>query len=423
LNNDEPINNTFYSGELLDLGGTLRTQDAAQTIANAQKIFNKIGITRVANVTGLDHVGIPTWIAVRPLAKSLSVSQGKGITDELAKASGIMECIEIFHAENFVPRGHKASLSAVFNRPGYVNPLLLPLRIDADLDNDLELEWIKGVELNTQSNRWLPRELIDLDFTQQQYQTPCYFLSSSNGLASGNTREEALIHALCEVIERDQISFWLVESEIQSSRAKTRLKIDTIDDSYCLDLIEKCNQSGLEILVWYTTHNLQLPCFVCVVYDKRQNTFYPQRASGAGCHLRKNVALSRAITEALQSRLTHISGGRDDVYWSRYKNDLLINSEEKKQILDTLSSTPELVDFTQIAEPASTNTTESFLDIIKQIFCDNQLPEIIVVDLTREDYDIPVVHVTVPGLEGSAKSPLYTPGPRMKNFMQQEGII
>jgi len=55
-----------------------------------------MGITRVANVTGLDHVGIPVVMACRPNARGLAVSQGKGLTLDAAKASAVMESIIFF---------------------------------------------------------------------------------------------------------------------------------------------------------------------------------------------------------------------------------------------------------------------------------------------------------------------------------------
>jgi hypothetical protein len=40
------------------------------------------------------------------------------------------------------------------------------------------------------------------------------------------------------------------------------------------------------------------------------------------------------------------------------------------------------------------------------------------VDLTQRQLGIPVVHVTVPGLEGPLGKPGYTPGPRMQRLLK-----
>ena len=81
------------------LRGTHRTCAPAETLARVAPLLAGMGITRVANVTGLDRTGIPVVMVCRPNARSIAVSQGKGLTLEAAKASGIMESIEVWHAE------------------------------------------------------------------------------------------------------------------------------------------------------------------------------------------------------------------------------------------------------------------------------------------------------------------------------------
>jgi hypothetical protein len=49
----------------IDLGGTIRATDVEATLARASKVLGAVGITRIGNVTGLDHVGVPTWMVVK----------------------------------------------------------------------------------------------------------------------------------------------------------------------------------------------------------------------------------------------------------------------------------------------------------------------------------------------------------------------
>ncbi|MET0410357.1 MAG: YcaO-like family protein, partial [Polyangiaceae bacterium] len=76
-----------------------RARSPAETFARLQPLFPLVGITRVANVTGMDSIGIPVFMVVRPNARSLSVSQGKGLSEGAAKISGVMESVEQWHAE------------------------------------------------------------------------------------------------------------------------------------------------------------------------------------------------------------------------------------------------------------------------------------------------------------------------------------
>src|SRR5947207_13818095 len=79
--------------------GTHRLVSPQHTIDKISGLLPVMGITRVANVTGLDHIGIPVVMVCRPNSRALAVAQGKGLTLAAAKASGVMESIEAYHAE------------------------------------------------------------------------------------------------------------------------------------------------------------------------------------------------------------------------------------------------------------------------------------------------------------------------------------
>lgn len=376
-----------------------------------------VGITRIGNVTGLDHVGVPTWQVVRPLARSLTVSQGKGLTDALAQASGIMESIELHHAEHFTPRGHRKSLRSAARDARYANPLLLPVRPRARVGADASAEWIAGVDLLSGTERYVPRDCIDLDSVSRPAK-PKLFVASSNGLASGNTKAEAVLHAVCEVIERDQVALWEAQRRFGSAVAPTRICTDSVTEEGCRWLLDKCRDAGLGVAAWHVTQDIPLPCFTCTVFDHRGETFYPQRASGHGCHPYRRIALARAITEALQSRLTLIAGGRDDMFWSYYRDTLRVDNASGRDWALGVEAEPSRVRFEDIPEARAFGTIDELLDWVLAALQESGFSQAIIVDLTQGDFAIPVVHVTAPGLEGPFGKPGYTPGPRMQRFLK-----
>jgi YcaO-like protein with predicted kinase domain len=400
----------------IDLGGTIRAAGVDATLAKARSVLRAVGITRVGNITGLDHVGVPTWIVVRPLSKSLTVSQGKGLTHPLAQASGLMESIELHHAENFVPRGHARSLRDAARNANYANPVLLAIRPDAKLRRDSRAEWVKGTDILSGKRRWVPRDCISLA-PRSRSDGPGIFLGSSNGLASGNTIPEAILHAGCELIERDQASLWLARRQFDSAAPNTRVRLDRVADAHCQWLIGKCAAAGVQLAVWHVSQSIQLPCFMCSAFDARGRTFYPQRASGFGCHPYRRIALARAITEALQSRLTHIAGGRDDVFWSRYRQVIRTDGAAGQQWARHVESEKEQIDLDDTSEAPQLRTIDELLAWVLEALVKDGLSQAIVVDLTQDELDIPVVHVTVPGLEGLFGQPGYTPGPRMQKLL------
>ncbi len=80
--------------------GTHRVVPPETTWRRVRDLLPRAGITRVADVTRLDGLGIPTFQAVRPGSLNLSVSQGKGATAIAARVSAVMESLEMWHAED-----------------------------------------------------------------------------------------------------------------------------------------------------------------------------------------------------------------------------------------------------------------------------------------------------------------------------------
>jgi len=407
--------------DAIELGGTVRTIDAEATFANARKLFGQVGITRIGNVTGLDHVGIPTWVAVRPLSRSLSVSQGKGMSHALARASAAMESIELHHAECFVPRGRDVALREAASDPDFASPLMLPIHAEAVVTNETRCAWIPGRAIRSGRTAWIPREVLDLDSTSRRAHSRI-FVTSSNGLASGNTRDEALLHAVCEVVERDQVALWSARQFVEPDVPNARVDLHDIADPHCRDLLERCAAAGLRIAVWHVSQDIPVPCFACKVFDSKGRTCFARRASGFGCHPYRHVALARAMTEALQSRLTFIAGGRDDLTWRDYRDAIPTDRGQGLQWATGVEEEAETVLLRSIAEAPRLDTIGALLDWTLDALDEVHLPDAIAVDLTQEQLGIPVVHVTVPGLEGHVGGRGYSPGPRMQQVLSRHAM-
>ena len=84
----------------------------------------------------------------------------------------------------------------------------MPRREATKFHPGLKIAWIEGRDLVRQAESWLPYEMVHTDWTVPLPQGSGCFPATSNGLASGNDRNEALVHAICELIERDGIALW-----------------------------------------------------------------------------------------------------------------------------------------------------------------------------------------------------------------------
>jgi ribosomal protein S12 methylthiotransferase accessory factor len=399
----------------VDLGGTVRARPAEDSLARIRPWIARFGITRVACVTGLDVLGVPVWMAVRPLARSLTVSQGKGISDTLAYVSAVMESIEIHHAEHWLPEGIPVSLRDAFEDDRFASPASLSIRSDATITEDTEVAWLQGEELPSGCPVFLPKEILDLDFRMQRGRRPV-FLSSSNGLASGNNRDEAIVHGLCEVIERDQTCLFQIEQSLGGRPEKRMIRLETIGDPMCRSQIERCRNAGLNVWVWNSTYDIDVPVYACTIADRGNATFYPQRASGYGCHPVPTIALSRAITEAIQSRLTHISGVRDDVTWGRYRNDIACLDPSNLKAFESLAKMEPELAFDQT--PPGIGSMPAMIGHLLKKLDAVGLNQAIAIDLKGPIDDFAFVFVNVPGLEFAANKPHYTPGARMIGFIE-----
>jgi ribosomal protein S12 methylthiotransferase accessory factor len=283
------------------LTGTHRVRRPEQTWEIIAPLLSRFGVTRIADVTGLDTLGVPVAMAVRPLSRTLSVSQGKGQTTVLAKISAAMESIELWHAENV----HRPVAFATTP----ARDLDLPYRIGglvsgpAALVTDLTpMDWINATGMVTGEVVPVPSASVSLPYDDRPWSVPG-FRWTSNGLASGNSRAEASLHALYEIIERDAIS-------AQPSDAK-REYVDpaSITDDHCAALIASIGSSGATLTIERLPSRFGVPCYRAEVWSPD----FPVAAGGSGAHLDAHVAVSRAVTEAVQSRLTAIVGSRDDL--------------------------------------------------------------------------------------------------------------
>lgn len=392
------------------LDGSHRSKLPEQTLEAICGFFPAFGITRIGNITGLDKIGIPTATAFRPNSKSLSVTQGKGTSIAAAKVSAVMESIETYHAENIFLPGLLISYEDLEISYNTIDIENINRRAGRSFNGSEKLFWLLGYDLLNEQSLYLPYNSVSTDFTE--HLENAYFLSCSTGLASGNTLLEAQIHGLCEVIERDALAlFWSANAEYQSKR---RVDINTITDASCVRLLQQIEDAQIECGIWDLTTDIGIPTYLCKIAEDHKNTEAACRpAFGSGTHLNQGVALSRAITEAAQSRATFIAGARDDQYKSIYTH-FLDNSQ-----IDAWRE--EINSFSGFRNYSDTKAldTDSFADDLNIILTNLSkvgISQVVSVDLTKAEFEIPVCKVVVPGLEDINASEVRSVGKRFNRM-------
>jgi ribosomal protein S12 methylthiotransferase accessory factor len=376
--------------------GTHRTRKPAETLARVRPLLPELGITRIANVTGLDRTGIPVVMVTRPNSRSMAVFQGKGLTLEAAKASGVMEALEVWHAERILNPLKLASYDELRKEHRVVDPATLPLSRRGSFDGKATLLWIEGTDLLGAGALWIPYELVSTDYTVPLPPGSGCFQANSNGLASGNHWLEAVSHGLCEVVERDARTLWELSSP--GEQARRVLDLASVDDPDCRSLLERIRAADLDMRVWDCTSDIGIATFVCQLMDPAGDHADPE--VGSGCHPAREIALLRALTEAAQARVTYIAGARDDFLLDHYSESS--RAGRRAAMAERMSAGAEPRAFAQAPSFESQAIDDDLRWMLARLRAAG-IDQAIAVDLTRQSIGIPVARIVVPGLEGALK--------------------
>lgn len=370
--------------------GTHRVLEPEETWERVRPLLPRVGITRLADVTALDRLGIPVFQAVRPAGRNLSVSQGKGATPAAARASAAMEAIELWHAEDLAHLPTADQVEMTPREMRYANAVpLSSLRWSAGRAafDGVPLAWVRarpvaaGGEEETGLAGWLPRSMLELDFDPSPAFRPRPFHLTSSGLASGNCREEALLHALCELVERHALHLARRHPEHRAPLAE-----ESVDDPWCREAIGRLRAAGCRLALADITWEVGIPTLVADLALPD----LPQVWRGSGCHPSPAVALSRALTEAAQSRLTYISGARDDIA-------SLARTPWTSEVFETFVEPPPARRFGELVDVSTGDVGEDLAGVARRLRAAGYEP--FYVDLGRDDVGVAVVFAFVPGLE------------------------
>jgi ribosomal protein S12 methylthiotransferase accessory factor len=367
---------------------TQRASPLNETLARIEPKVPAAGITRVADITNLDRVGIPVFSCIRPTAEdgAITVYNGKGATVEESRISAIMEGIERYCGEVHDRRLELGYFHELFGRGRIVDPrdLILP----PEANSDQILPWAEGFDIANDEPVLVPAQAV---FHPLPPKYRPLFRTGTNGLASGNTMEEAIFHALAEVIERDAWSL------VEASR-NTGPEVVNIHDPLINEMQQKFADAKVEVTIRDITSDIGIPTMAAVADDVLLKD--PMLLTmGMGTHTSAKVAVMRALTEVAQSRLTQIHGAREDTAVAQLRKRL--GYDRTKRMNAYWFRNNGEVDYRAIP---SCDSDDFLIDIHRMIdaLAKKGLDRVIVIDLTRDEIGIPVVRVVVPGLESFA---------------------
>ena len=334
------------------------------------------GMTRLAEVTGFDRLGMPVFQAVRPQALSLSVSQGKGRGRRQARISACMEALELAAAEQ-VGATESAAPTAptrhLWNRHLPADALLA----------ETPIAWIAATDMLAGKACPVPLGLVSMDMTRPQPMRPI-----STGLAGHATREAAVLTALCEI--RDRWALWRFAEMSPLERRAAEVDPSSLDTRAMRWAVTRIGRGGAQLRLWEISPGMPWPAWVAAIVEAGGEQMVAPTI-GACCRSTSAAAAFGAISEAAQSRVTLLAGARDDITRQDYDD---ITDRVAGFLLGSLSLRPA----TRAATADPPNAESAGLQELLQLLQAEGAAAVAVADIAPADWGIPFVKAIAPGV-------------------------
>ncbi len=367
----------------------IRNVPPEETLARVLPLLNMAGMGEPEEIT--DDIGIPVFSIDRQVTAhgKPKYYNGKGVTREQAMASAVMECIERYSAEmredDEVVFGTYEQACEVMSA---VNPIDLILPIWAiDRLQGAEIAWTSGYDMFRGEDVWVPACEVfypyvpDTDLQLYKFHT--------NGIATGNTMEEAVLHAMFELIERDA---WSIAEYRNTAVPDVVVDPDSVPGR----LIAKFAEKGVEIHLKDLTSDIGVTTIGAAADDVV--TKDPEMLTiGVGTHLNPEIAAIRAITEVAQSRATHKDGKKINAQLQRVTNEM--GYDRIKQMNRVwYAETDRRVALSDMVDESTDDVLDD-IEVVLGKLVDAGFDSVIACDLTRPELNVPVVRMVIPNME------------------------
>lgn len=270
-----------------------------------------LGVTRIARITGLDRLGVEVASAIRPGGHVLQVTNGKGTSRGMAALGALLEAAELVGAERarFDRFGDEASLAArgtAVIGPGALDPSL------GEEARRVRIAWRLGEDLVRGGPVLVPAQAVHCPPPDGPSLGPALLQWTSNGMGAHTSVAAAVLHAVLELAERDQLARafpeGFTEREVRRRLIDPASLVAVAPEAAGLAL--ELEARGLRVMLLDATGELGLPCATALLLEPGGPV---PLAAGYACRTGRDRALVAALHEACQSRATEIHGAREDV--------------------------------------------------------------------------------------------------------------
>lgn len=337
-----------------------------------------------------------------------ALSGGKGITETEARTSALCEAAERYsgtrHGDEPVVLDHARGLGSQAVHPNSCQLYDERQFRDRDrraaagspftyvpprFDENRVIEWTPIWSLTHQRQRLVPTSLL---YYTSRADTDVALRADSNGNGAGSSPEDALVQGFLELVERDAVALWWYNRTRQPAVDLTAFAEPGADR-----LIEGCRRIGREVWALDLTSDFGIP--VVAALSRRTDKPAEDIVFGFGAHFDPRVAVRRALTEMGQL-LPAVCGARADgtgygidapepLHW--WRTATAAGHPHLRGDDTAAPRTP-----TSWAYRPRTDLRDdvtAVADLVRK-----RGMELLVLDQTRPDIQLPVVKVIVPGM-------------------------
>lgn len=349
-----------------------------------------------------DKINFPvfqSYMASNPLEKSCILHGGKGSDYYQAKMSAIAEAIERYNARQHGNEQLLYESYEILSKSHYaLNPESLCLDKDYpyEYNHSKKIEWVQGINLGKNRREYVPANAVFFIYHPTVEKEAQFIPQDTTGLASGGTIEEAIYQGLCEVIERDSYAIYYRQNLPCST-----IDLSDISDSRMIYLVHELEKKNICLHLKYLKNDTDVIVVHAVLEDKDGN--YPIYTHGAGASLHPVIAAQRAITEAIQLRVSQsvIKKFSTQEEFITSKNPYITWGRGESSEFSNLLHSPEddVISLLDITNHSTKNLKENIYKIVNNLSKMNY--SVYVVNLSRTDNPIYTVRVIVPGFQST----------------------
>ena len=380
--------------------------------------LKRIGVSSLSEFTDMDRIGIPVAIAVRPTSTLISVSFGKGLSRKQAMVSAAMENIERYAGTEVELEWFYSTYREVAKKYAVIPEDRLLFCRESFFHKDLKLRWTLGWDIVAKQEVAVPLSQAMLLSGKINESSMYVFQSSSNGLAAGVHFAEAVAQGLAEVIERDGLACHALLSATHGVNHPL-YRVDTKSITYPLvrETLAKFRDADVQALLFdCTAHDLKVPTYTCLIFDK--NNCNKGMAMGFGANLNPETAMLRSMTESVLGRSETIQGVRETYLPCDYEHVRILDTEKRKNEFLNISPSTAGNIHPNRAGASFDEDIATMVNILKI----NGYEQVIVLDMTPPQSDVPVVRVIVPGLEGCHDMSYSCLGKRANDYAREASV-